>query len=74
MNARLTNEEVGVLNELVAAGDKGRIFDARIPQLGLVRLVRLGYVLEQHGVSVGTVLCTITVAGKHALFQYQGRE
>jgi hypothetical protein len=71
MNARLTNEESGVLKELAAAGDKGRIVNVLSPPLGLARLVRRGYVLAQH-VSIGTVY-TITVPGRHALIEHQGR-
>jgi hypothetical protein len=70
MNARLTTEEVGLLKELMAAGNKGRIVNRPTPPLGLVRLVNRGYVVA-HRVSVGTVY-TITVAGKHALVQHQG--
>ena len=73
MDVRLTNSEVALLQELVAAGDKGRIVSARSPSpLGLMHLVRQGYVLEQH-ISVGSVLYTITVSGKHALIRHQGR-
>ena len=71
MDVRLTNGEVALLKELVAAGDKGRTVSARTPPLGLIRLVRHGYVLEQH-VSVGTHY-TITVAGKHALIRHEGQ-
>ena len=47
MDAALTEEEIGFLQELVDAGEVGRTITGLKSRAGLLRLVQLKYVTEQ---------------------------
>jgi DNA-binding PadR family transcriptional regulator len=61
----LTEEELGLLKELKAAGTRGRTITAGKPQDGLKRLVKAGYVTDRAGIDCTVYL--ITERGKEAL-------
>jgi hypothetical protein len=71
MHARLTDQEIALLKQLVAAGDKGRTIGASAHQ-DLARLILEGYVMAQR-ISPSTLLYVITVAGRNALSRHQER-
>jgi hypothetical protein len=68
VDAALTEEEIGFLQELVDAGEVGRTITGLKSRAGLLRLVQLKYVTEQ-STSLDTVLYRITDAGRDALAQ-----
>jgi hypothetical protein len=68
VSVSLTEEEIGFLKQLAAAGKTGRTITGLKSRTGLLRLVALKYVTEQ-SVSLDTVLYLITHAGRNALIQ-----
>ena len=68
VDAALTEEEIGFLQELVDAGEVGCTITGLKSRAGLLRLVQLKYVTEQ-STSLDTVLYRITDAGRDALAQ-----
>jgi DNA-binding PadR family transcriptional regulator len=63
MRVPLTTEEIAMLKQLEAAGDRGRTISAPNPPAGLRRLVNAGYV----AISRDVVLYRITDRGRAAL-------
>ena len=68
VDAALTEEEIGFLQELVDAEEVGRTITGLKSRAGLLRLVQRKYVTEQ-STSLDTVLYRITDAGRDALAQ-----
>jgi hypothetical protein len=66
VDAALTEEEIGFLEELVDAGEAGRTITGLMSRAGLLRLVHLQYASEQ-STSLDTALYRITDAGRDAL-------
>jgi hypothetical protein len=66
VDATLTEEEIGFLQQLADAGEAGRTITGLRSRAGLLRLVQLKYVTEQ-STSLDTVLYRITDAGRDAL-------
>jgi hypothetical protein len=66
VDAALTEEQIGFLQELVDAGEVGRTISGLMSRAGLLRLVQRKYVTEQ-STSLDTVLYRITDAGRDAL-------
>ena len=66
VDAALTEEEIGFLQELVDAGEVGRTITGLSSRAGLLRLVQRKYVTEQ-STSLDTVIYRITDVGRDAL-------
>jgi hypothetical protein len=66
VDAALTKEEIGFLQELVDAGEGGRTITGLMSRAGLLRLVQRKYVTEQ-STSLDTVIYRVTDAGRDAL-------
>jgi DNA-binding transcriptional regulator PaaX len=62
----LTIDEIAALDELAAAGTRGRTSSGLKSRAGLSRLVKAGYVLEESA-SLDTVVYVITDLGRTAL-------
>jgi hypothetical protein len=66
MPLALTDEEIGHLKWLAAAGTVGRTITGPAPHHGLSRLMEAGYVIDQE-TGPKTVLYIITDSGREAL-------
>ena len=72
MDVQLTDGELSLLRELLAAREGGRTVSASACVGGIGRLVTRGYVLERI-VNLDTVLYSITATGRFALGCHQAR-
>lgn len=66
MAISLTKNEIQLLKELKAAGERGRLISGASSRTGLARLVKAHYVKEK-AVSLDAVLYLITQLGRQAL-------
>jgi hypothetical protein len=66
MSIKLSAEEIDFLQQLQAAGERGRTISGAKPRRGMHRLVESRFVTD-HAVSMDAVLYVITKRGKDAL-------
>ena len=66
MDAALTEEEIGFLQELVDAGEVGRTITGLKSRAGLLRLVQLKYVTEQSTSLMQFSIASPMLAGMHS--------
>ena len=66
MDAALTEEEIGFLQELVDAGEVGRTITGLKSRAGLLRLVQLKYVTEQSTSLIQFSIASPMLAGMHS--------
>ena len=66
VDAALTEEEIGFLQELVDAGEVGRTITGLKSRAGLLRLVQLKYVTEQSTSLIQFSIASPMLAGMHS--------